>query len=198
MAELAPRRPQGGFIDLALLGVLVAGGFVVVRQIRHPNYAKIGTQLKMPPKAVESAWKWSRKRNLPFAWVLATIIVESGGKTTVRGDSGGRSVGLMQVNTVAHARDIAAAGKRPEDLFDIETNVDWGTRVMRDIYDDVKAALAGRNVRTPEDVVLRLAYKGPATVVKTIKSGGEPALISWAPDATARWRRALTEVSRVV
>lgn len=196
MADAAIAKPTRA-ADTSVVGLLVlAAGLVVIgMHIVHPNFAKISAMLGIPVKGVEAAWSWSRKRGLPFAWVLATILVESGGKPNDRGDAGGRSVGLMQVNTVAHANEIAAAGLTPGALLDPATNVDWGTRVMKDIYDEVKAALAGRNVRTPVDETLRLAYKGPATVIKAIKSGQEPANISWAPEAITRWRAATARVA---
>lgn len=196
MADAVVAKPTRA-ADTSVIGLLVlAAGLVVIGiHIVHPNFAKISAMLGIPIAGVEAAWKFSRSRGLPFAWVLATILVESGGKPNDRGDAGGRSVGLMQVNTVAHASEISAAGLTPGALLDPTTNVDWGTRVMKDIYDEVKAALAGRNVRTPVDEVLRLAYKGPATVIKAIKSGQEPANISWAPEALTRWRSAGARVA---
>lgn len=179
--------------------VLAAAGLVIIGvHIVHPNFAKVAAMLGMPVQAVASAWKYSLRRGLPFRWVLATIMVESGGNPNSVGDAGGRSKGLMQVNTVAHAKELAQAGVRPEDLHNVDTGIDWGTRVMKDILAKVDAALAGHHVQTPRDVTLRLAYKGPKTVEKTIRSGGEPKDIPWAPEAIVRWRAALTRVAKAV
>lgn len=190
-----PRARQGGFIDLVTLSLLVGGGVILYRHLFHPNFAKVAALLKIPQPGVEAAWKFSQQRGLPFPWVLATILVESGGHPGERGDAGGRSVGLMQVNTVAHAHEIAAAGLTPESLLDPVIAVDWGTRVYKDIYDDVKKVVAGRNLRTPIDVTTRLAYKGPSTVEKTIRAGQEPSSISWAPEAIRNWQAATKKVA---
>lgn len=199
-ASAAPaRNKQSGFIDPFTLTALALGGAAVaLAHLVHPNYAKIAAMLNMPVDAVASAWKWSKKRGLPFPWVLATIMVESGGKPSSVGDAGGRSKGLMQVNTVAHAGELARAGLRPDDMHKIDTGVEWGTKVMQDIYDDVKKALVGHHVQTPVDVTLRLAYKGPATVTSAIAHGKEPKDIPWAPEAIVRWRAALTKVKAAV
>jgi hypothetical protein len=191
-----PRTRQGGGVaDLITLGLLVGGGVILYRHLFHPNFAKVAALLKIPQPGVEAAWKFSRQRGLPFPWVLATILVESGGHPNERGDAGGRSVGLMQVNTVAHAHEIAAAGLTPESLLDPVIAVDWGTRVYKDIYDGVKQAIGNRRLNTPIDVTTRLAYKGPATVEHAIRNGQEPASISWAPEAIRNWQAATKKVA---
>ena len=188
---------------LSTVGLLLAAaGLVVIGvHIVHPDFAKIAALLGMPVKAVQSAWSWSRRRGLPFAWVLATIMVESGGNPNSVGDAGGRSKGLMQVNTVAHAGDLAKAGVRPEDLHKIDTGVEWGTWAMKDIYDKhvlAPLAAAPRPIHTPKDVSMRLAYKGPGPVEHAIRTGHEPSDLPWAPDAIVRWRHALTKVAKAV
>lgn len=199
MADAAVAKPTRG-ADTSVLGlVLLAAGLVVIGvHIVHPNFVTISKALGIPVKGVEAAWTFSRKRGLPFAWVLATILVESGGHAGERGDAGGESVGLMQVNTNAHAKEIAAAGLTPEALLDPTTNVDWGTRVYADIYGKVKAAMAspgGRQVKTGIDVSTRLAYKNPSVVTNAIRRGEEPSAISWAHPAIENWRAASARVA---
>jgi hypothetical protein len=195
---VAAVAPRGGGVSMVGLLLAAAGLVVIGVHIVHPNFVKIAALLGMPVEAVSSAWKWSHARGLPFAWVLATIMVESNGKPSAVGDSGGRSKGLMQVNTVAHAGELAQAGVRPDDLHNVDTGIDWGTRVMKEILAKVDAALAGHRVQTPRDVTLRLAYKGPATVTGAIARGQEPSSIPWAPEAIVRWRTALTRVAKAV
>lgn len=156
------------------------------QQITSEMRAKISTG------AIASAKKWARKRGLPLNWVLATILVESGGKPTVTGDAGGRSVGLMQVNTVAHATDMAKEGVTRASMFNPDVNIEWGTRLMREYRDKILEALGGRTPPAPLDIITRLAYKGPKTVFGVLKRGENPINIPWAPEAIVRWRRALT------
>jgi hypothetical protein len=195
-AKAAPTRAA----DTSTIGLLLfAAGLVVIGlHIVHPDFVKISKALGIPLKGVQAAWTFSRKRGLPFAWVLATILVESGGRADERGDAGGESVGLMQVNTHAHAKEIAAAGLTPEALLNPTTNVDWGTRVYADIYNKVKAAMAssgGQRVKTGIDVSTRLAYKNPSVVTNAIRRGEEPSAISWAHPAIENWRAASARVA---
>jgi soluble lytic murein transglycosylase-like protein len=200
-AAVAPRARQGGFVDPVTLSFLVvAGAGAAIAYLHHPNYAKIAAATKIPVAGVQSAWKWSRVRGLPFAWVLATIIVESGGNPRSQGDAGGKSKGLMQVNTEVHAKDKdwIAAGVHPDDMFNIDKGVEWGTKVMKEILGELDDVLKSHHVKTSRDVSLRLSYKGPSTVKKTIIAGREPSDIPWAHEAIVRWHRALTTVSKVV
>lgn len=154
---------------------------------------------KLTPQMIASARRWARARGLPTAWVLATILVESGGKIGAAGDDGGRSVGLMQVNTVAHAKEMQAAGVTRAAMFGIDKNIEWGTKVLKAVYDDVKAALAATPVPVPVDIATRLAYKsGSKPIVDVIQQGRNPVTLPWAPPAVVRWRRALTGTSAVV
>jgi len=74
------------------------------------NLTRAAVALRLPLAYVQSASKWAKRRGLPLDWVLTTILVESGGNPRAAGDSDGRSAGLMQVNTVAHAAELKAAG----------------------------------------------------------------------------------------
>jgi hypothetical protein len=193
----APAPSRGvGVGPFVVLGILFAGALAAVKLV-HPNFANISRQLGIPVQGVAAAWKWSHARGLPFSWVLATIIVESGGNVRSAGDAGGRSVGLMQVNTVAHASELAAQGLNRESLFDVDKNVEWGTKVLREVHELVLKALGGQTPKAPVDVITRLAYKGPRTVVHAIHNGQNPIDIPWAPDAVLRWRHALTRAAAV-
>ncbi len=123
--------------------------------------------------------------------------MESGGNPHSAGDAGGRSVGLMQVNTVAHGSEMAKEGLTRDSLFDMDKNVEWGTKVLREVHELVLKAIGGQTPKAPVDVITRLAYKGPRTVVNAIHAGKNPIEISWAPDAVLRWRRALTRAAAV-
>ena len=198
MADAAKRAREGGFIDILSLGLLALGGGIVAAHIVHPNYAKIAALLGRPwtTDIVASAWKWSRKRGVPFAWVLATIIVESGADPHSAGDAGGKSKGLMQVNVLAHAADLMKAGYVPNDMYKIDPGIEMGTLAMRDIYNKyVLEPSAARPTAAPKDVAMRLAYKGPATVKSAILRGEDPRAISWAPEAISRWRAATQRVA---
>jgi len=160
-----------------------------------PNLARAAVALKQPLAYVGSASKWAKKRGLPLDWVLTTILVESNGNPRAAGDSDGRSVGLMQVNAVAHAAELKAAGLSRESLFDPETNIEWGTKYLVQFRDDVQAALGGRSLPAPLDELVRLSYKGPAAVTGALKRGQNPVTtLSWAPAAIANWRQRRSQV----
>lgn len=181
-------------LPLLLLGVagVVAAA---VGLTGGPNLARAAGALKLPLAYVASAAKWAKKRGLPLDWVLTTILVESRGNPRAAGDSDGRSVGLMQVNAVAHAAELRAAGLTRESLFDPETNIEWGTKYLVQFRDDVLSTLGGRSPPAPLDELVRLSYKGPASVLAALKRGQNPAAtLSWAPPAIANWRQRRAEV----
>lgn len=170
---------------LALTGLVVAA----VGLTYGPNLDRVAHGLGLPRSYVQQAQKWARRRGLPLEWVLATILVESGGNPHAMGDTDGRSRGLMQVNVVANAKDIGR-----DDLFDPATNIKWGTFYLKRFRDEVLAALGGRTPPIPLDYIVRLAYKGPATVLAALQRGENPANIAWAPAALARWSAAMGRV----
>jgi len=180
-----------------LLLVGVAGVVAAAIKLKGgPDARYIATGLGWPLQYVQSASKWARARGLPLEWVLATIKVESSGNPRAAGDEGGRSVGLMQVNAVAHAGELKAAGLTRESLFDPETNIKWGTMYLADFRDKVLVALGGRRSPAPLDVLVRMAYKGPATIYAALRRGENPVqTVSWVPAAAANWRRALDQVT---
>jgi len=110
---------------------------------------------KLSKAIVALAKKWARARGIPVEWVIATILIESGGKQyahaqTAREDS----YGLMQVNYRVHGDKIAAAGDSAEDLYNPDINIKWGTLILRDAY---KKALASGSSH-PIDLATRLVY----------------------------------------
>lgn len=179
------------------LGVVALTGLIVaaVGLTHGPDLSRIARGLGLPLLYVQQAQKWARRRGLPLEWVLATILVESGGKPNVRGDADGRSLGLMQVNVVAHAKEMAAAGVSMQQMLDPATNIEWGTKYLRQFRDDVLVALGGRNPPIPIDYIVRLAYKGPSTVLAALRKGENPANVSWAPLALQRWGAAMGRVT---
>jgi Transglycosylase SLT domain len=168
---------------LALAGVVAAA----VKITGGANLRYVAAGLGLPFAYVQLADKWGKRRGLPLDWVLTTILVESGGKPNVTGDADGRSAGLMQVNTVAHAAEMAQAGVTRAQMFQPATNIEWGTKYLRQFRDEVLVALGGRTPPIPLDYVVRLAYKGPETVKGMLRRGENPATLSWAPEAMHRW-----------
>lgn len=174
---------------VAILGLVVAAV-----GLTQPQLQRVATGLGLPLAYVQSAKKWATLHGVPFEWVLSTILVESRGKPTARGDADGRSIGLMQVNSVAHAKELAQAGLTAANLFDPDTNIQWGTKYLRQFKDDVENALAGRKAPIPESWVVRLAYKGPTTVLSALQKGQNPASLAWAPQALQNWAATMEKV----
>jgi hypothetical protein len=177
---------------LAIAGMVTAA----IKLTGGPNLTRVAAGLSLPLQYVQLASTWARKRSLPIEWVLATILVESGGNARAAGDADGRSAGLMQVNTVAHAQEMAAAGVTRAQMFDPATNIEWGTKYMAAFRAQIQAALGGRRSPAPLDEILRLSYKGPAAVLSALKRGEDPtSTISWAPAALSNWRQAMARVT---
>ncbi len=156
-----------------------------------PNLTYVAAGLGWPVAWLQAAAKWAGDRGVPLDWVIATILVESSGNPKASGDSDGRSRGLMQVNHIAHAAELKAAGVAPEQLFDPIVNIEWGTKYLREFRDAVTAAAGARPLPAPLDVLTRLAYKGPAAVYSALRKGQNPTALSWAPPAIANWQRAI-------
>lgn len=147
----------------------------------------------LTPQIVAIARKWARVRGLPVAWVLATIQIESGGQTCRVGDAGGRSVGLMQVNTVAHADMMRKMGLSYSDLLRPDQNIRIGTQILRNRWELVHAATGGQST-VPIGTLVALAYRGPERTVEAIRSGGPLPY----PERAARWNTALSETAPLV
>lgn len=156
--------------------------------------AQAATKTNLSPQVVAIAKKWAAKRGLPLDWVLATILSESNGNRYAQGD-GGVSIGLMQVNTRAHAAALAREGVTRDRLFDPDVNIDWGTRVMKDAYDRVRAALVGHATSVPTDVLVRLTYKG-VDAPGAVRAGYDPRT-SYASSVTI-WQQNLARASALV
>jgi hypothetical protein len=154
----------------------------------------------LKPEYVTMARKWAAARGLPLSWVLATILNESSGNPQAIGDQG-RSYGLMQVNHTAHPDRLARYGIAKEGLFDPETNIRMGTEIMREFYDSLIKALAGRKPPADIGVLVRLMYRGPALVLKAIRENPPrdptPTFPGGSESAVA-WANALNRVSAVV
>lgn len=136
----------GGVVLATALLAVLASSKVYARSARFaPSFA---------PVVVALARKWSAARGLPVSWVLATIWIESRGDAGVhRISSREDSYGLMQVNVRAHAERLARAGVAPTDLFDPETNIKWGSLILREAYE--RALKSGLR---PIDLATRLVY----------------------------------------
>jgi len=172
---------------LAVAGIVAAG----VALTHGPNLVHVAAALGWPLAYVQSAHKWAKRYGMPFDWVLTTISVESGGNPNASGDEGGRSVGLMQVNTAVHP--VTREQMRVPD-----TNIQYGTMLLKQFHDEVLVALGGRKPPAPIDVITRLAYKGPATVKSALRRGENPVNLPWGPDAAMRWRRHMGTVRAAI
>lgn len=184
---------------LPALGVFT--GALLIVALTRPAAAAVGKRLgkKLAPEVVASARKWALRRGLPLDWVLATIMVESGGDPRRVGDfhvdPKGASVGLMQINTRAHAGRLAIAGVSRDDLFNVDRNIEWGTLILREAADKVRAALARRPSSVPLDVLVRLTYKGVAASSAVVE-GRDPTVAYAVP--VSLWQQALSRTSVMV
>lgn len=156
--------------------------------------------VRITSDVVALARKWAKLRGLPLDWVLATIAIESRGNTRAIGDRNaaypdGRSFGLMQVNAVAHAKSLEQAGVTTEKLFDPDTNIEWGTKILKDAYESVKKALSQKGSSVPLDVLVRLKYKGVNTPA-SIAAGRDPRIAYVAE--VANWQQALAQTQALV
>lgn len=134
------------------------------------------------------ARRWGGIRGLPPEWILATILVESGGNPNAIGDDG-VSFGLMQINTRAHTADLAARGWSPNDLLDPEKNVELGSQILLQRANQVRTRLRSHPSRFPVDWFVRLAYKTPRNTYNAIASG-EDIQARW-PSVLSRWTNSL-------
>lgn len=140
------------------------------------------------PEFVALAAKWAAAYNLPLQWVLATILSESNGNPNTVGDyhvdPQGASIGLMQVNVVAHRDELARAGLTRNDMFNPDINIQWGTMIL------AKCVQSARN-RGGGDVGLlaRLCYTG------AVRSGTDTASCSSCPTTAMRWNENLNRTS---
>jgi hypothetical protein len=124
------------------------------------------------PEIIGLAKTWSQKRGIPASEVLATILLESRGKTTShlltdREDSRG----LMQVNIRAQGDLLASAGYTPEDLYIPAVGIEIGTLVYSKARSKIMSLVAKCKAPQAHDVgtLTRLYYAGPAFVTSMLQ-----------------------------
>lgn len=164
-----------GTAGAVFLGVVMFSG-AAEAAIKCPVVC--GTPKRLPKCVVALAKKWARKRGLPVEWVIATIMAESNGNMCVTGDNG-VSIGLMQVNTRAHADRLARAGLLTSELYNPDINIAWGTLILKEAIE--KAARQG----VPTAIGARNVYTGRHA------SAQDPVLI-------ARWQESLSAARALV
>ena len=156
------------------------------------------------PEIDRIARKWAAARGLPPAWVLSTIMVESGGDPTkVTLTDKEASYGLMQINTNAHRKRLESYGIRTApQLLDPDNNIRVGTELLREAWDNVARALGGKTPPAPLDVLVRYSYVGPLPTRLALREGKHPretkAFAARAATVEGRWARALAKTGTVV
>jgi hypothetical protein len=146
------------------------------------------------PEFVALAAKWAAAYGLPLQWVLATILSESNGNPNEVGDYHvdplGASIGLMQVNAVAHRDELARAGLDRNSLFNPDTNIEWGTKILFKCVQRAQGAF-GRPGSFDNQVGLlaRLCYTGG------VRSGTDTASCSSCPTTARNWNANLRRVA---
>jgi hypothetical protein len=146
----------------------------------------------LDPEILALARKWAEKRGLPLLWVVGTIMLESAGKPTVENDDPDengdkRSVGLMQINTVAFRPQMKVNNLTREMLFKPEINVAFGTLIMANAYHSAVRALSGKTPPADMGVLTRFMYWGPSLVGKYLKKGKDPRPLN--PTLATRWEK---------
>lgn len=157
------------WLFFGILAALLGSKTAQAKGVSLPSVGKLTSEIKA------SARKWAAARNLPLDWVLATILIESGGNPGAIGD-GGKSYGLMQVNTAVQTDRITKHGYAPSDMFAVDRNIEIGTEIMADFRQGLKKLLASRSwPGSYEDRdLIRIAYKGGlGTAIRALK-GLEP------------------------
>jgi soluble lytic murein transglycosylase-like protein len=182
------------FIPMAVAATLLLG--VVASGVAQAQSRSVKTRARLTPEIVALARKWAKARGLPLDWVLATIAIESGGRpSSVRTTDREDSLGLMQINWRVHGPRLLSMGIAREALLNPDTNIMFGTLYLREIYDQVRKALALRDSSVPVDVLVRLAYNlGPAAVLRAISEGRDIRV----PEKEVAWQQALARTSGLV
>ena len=143
------------------------------------------------------AERWAVYYSVPVAWVLATIKIESGGNPNLTGD-GERSIGLMQVNSVAHADRLRRHGMNRESLFDPNNGVQIGTEILRESLDKIQQALLRYSTLAPLHNLVTLEYQGQR-VRTALARGEDPRTMSLrAIRRITRWNNALAQGQALV
>lgn len=101
----------------------------------------VKTTSKISPEVIAFAKKWGKVRGIPPELILATIWAESKGNVKAYAkNEREESFGLMQINWKAHGPDIIKAGRKKEELFNPDFNIEWGSKVLKRAYDRAVAA----------------------------------------------------------
>ena len=177
------------------MGVVVAGAVLsaIFTGVALASSRRTCTT-RITPEIVRLAKKWARVRGIPVEWILATISLESGGKSCLVGDQG-RSLGLMQVNTVAHAGLIKEMSLTKSSMYLPNTNIAVGSHILRERWELVHAATGGVSP-VPMGTLVALAYWGPGPTIGAIRAGTDPRHQN--PRRVERWDAALKETSPLV
>ena len=143
------------------------------RQVAYVATTTKGKSLS--PVVVALAEKWAKKRGVPAREIVATIIVESGGRAGAKSDNPTKedSRGLMQVNINTWKPLLVQNGMTVEDLYDPEKNIMIGSYIYAQYRKNVQALITQSGVKqsAPLDVLTRLYYKGPKYVKDNILAG---------------------------
>lgn len=168
--------------------------------------AALGKKLRsgtITPEVYNLAKKWAEARKLPFDWVLATILAESGGDRYKKGDYKDgiyRSLGLMQINRVAHKDLLKAFGiPNPTQLFDPNINIMLGTYLIREAWARVYRDSLGRASSAPLNELVRFSYVGPTPTTRAMREGKHPRdVFVDGPLVAAAWSQALADSKKLV
>lgn len=189
---------------LAVSGAVLGLAVILFVPSAHAAAARCrrGARLLTMAEAQALARKWAKKRGIPASWILATIFVESGRDACKKGDyqkhPDGASIGLMQVNTVAHPDLMEKLGLSREDLFDPDKAVEIGSYILAQRAEQIMAALAGRPAPGGLGVLVQLAYKGRVPQILTQLARGEDPREIHGADVLARRSNALVQAEALV
>ncbi len=180
----------GGIATATIITVLLLATPTVLRKYGRAGQA--GRPLPIVPgirpEFVALADKWARAYGLPLQWVLATILSESNGNPNTVGDyhvdPQGASIGLMQVNVVAHADELARAGLTRADMFNPDINIQWGTMILAKCVNSARARGGG-----DVGLLARLCYTG------AVRSGTDTSSCSSCPNTAMRWSENLNRTA---
>lgn len=208
-----------GFLVLAVLvgnSLLAAAHGVSPQGERQRPAARKKMSVALPEVIDALIRKWAATRKLPVNWVRNAVWRESRGRADVPtryvdaakakqlGQRQEFSVGLMQVNVLAQRSTLASVfnitgtdAQIEAALRDPDTNIAVGTYLMRQAYDSVLKALAGKKPPAPLDVLVRAYYVNPALTIEAIKAGRDPRKgTGGLAKATVAWESSMAEINR--
>lgn len=198
------RAPVARTIDYE---VPVSKGGAFVSNVTIPKEFLPKAKAAQVPFIVAAASKWAKIRGIPLVEVLATIQVESSGNPKAWANTAKEdSRGLMQVNVNAWAPKLKAAGFTPEDLWDIDKNIQIGTEIYGNYRKTVENLIAqsGKPQPEPVHVIVRQYYRGPVAVKNAILAGRNAATVFANSDAAAgrgnsvnNWKLAISRADGV-